>query len=62
MVDALDAAGDASLAREVAHRFLALAESSGFPENYDALTGEALRDKAYTWTASVYLILSREYA
>jgi putative isomerase len=61
MVDALEASGDASLAREVARRFLALAERSGFPENYDALTGDALRDRAYTWTASVYLILGREY-
>jgi len=23
-------------------------------ENFDALTGDGLRDKAYTWTASVF--------
>jgi putative isomerase len=60
MVDALEASGEAGLASEVARRYLALAERSGFPENYDAQTGEALRDRAYTWTASVYLILGRE--
>jgi hypothetical protein len=53
--------GDASLAREVARRLLALPERSLFPENYDALTGDALRDRAYTWTASVYQILGHEY-
>jgi len=34
---------------------------SGFAENYDALTGEARRDPAYTWTSSVFLILAHEY-
>lgn len=58
MVDALKACGEAETARDVAQRFLALAERSGFPENYDALTGEALRDRPFTWTASVYLLLA----
>ena len=31
-----------------------------FAENYDALTGEGLRDRAYTWTASTAMILVRE--
>jgi hypothetical protein len=29
-------------------------------ENYDALTGAPLRDKAYTWGASAFLILAHE--
>jgi len=33
-------------------------ERSGFAENFDALTGDGLRDRAYTWTASVYLLLA----
>lgn len=61
IVDALEAAGEAALAGETARRFLKLAAKSGFPENYDAKTGEALRDRAFTWTASVYLILAHEY-
>ena len=28
----------------------------------DALTGEGLRDRAYTWTASVFLVLAAELA
>jgi hypothetical protein len=27
-------------------------------ENFDALTGEGLCDRAYTWTASVFQILA----
>lgn len=30
-------------------------------ENYDALTGETFRDKVYTWTSSVFLILANEF-
>lgn len=53
-------AGETDLADEVAERFLALCERSGFAENFDAVTGEGLRDRAYTWTASVYLVLARD--
>ena len=38
-----------------------MAEKSGFAENFDALTGEGLRDRAYTWTSSVWLILALAY-
>jgi hypothetical protein len=37
-----------------------MTEQSGFAENYDALTGEGLRDRAYTWTASTAMILVSE--
>jgi hypothetical protein len=42
----------------VSQRFRALCERSGFAENFDAGTGQGLRDRAYTWTASGYLILA----
>ena len=29
-------------------------------ENFDALTGEGLRDRAYTWTAGAYLLLAED--
>jgi len=45
----------------VARRFCDLAKQSGFAENYNARTGEPLRDHAYTWTSSVFLILAHEY-
>ena len=46
------------LADDVSERFRRLCERSGFAENFDALTGAGLRDRAYTWTASAYLLLA----
>ena len=57
LVDGLRRGGHADLARDIATRFQSLCAHSGFPENFDALTGAPLRDKAYTWTASVFLTL-----
>lgn len=56
--DGLRRAGHVELADDIAIRFLALCEKSGFAENFDAVTGEGLRDRAYTWTASAYLLLA----
>jgi glycogen debranching enzyme len=56
--DGLRRAGFTTLADEISTRFRALCEKSGFAENFDALTGTGLRDRAYTWTASSYLILA----
>jgi len=54
--------GFVELADRVSERFRALCEKSGFAENFDAVTGAGLRDRAYTWTASAYLLLAREAA
>lgn len=54
----LRAAGFDDLADDVSERFRRLCERSGFAENFDALTGAGLRDRAYTWTASAYLLLA----
>ncbi|WP_327319225.1 amylo-alpha-1,6-glucosidase [Streptomyces sp. NBC_01235] len=59
--DGLRRAGHVRLADEISARFRALCELSGFAENFDALTGEGLRDRAYTWTASSYLLLARDH-
>jgi hypothetical protein len=56
--DGLRRSGFANLADEISGRFRALCEHSGFAENFDALTGAGLRDRAYTWTASAYLVLA----
>ncbi len=56
--DGLRRAGHTDLADTISHRFRALCEKSGFAENFDAETGAGLRDRAYTWTASSYLILA----
>jgi glycogen debranching enzyme len=52
-------AGETALARTVAEHFCDMcAPQAGMYENYDALTGRGLRDPAYTWTASVFLLLA----
>ncbi|GAA4261683.1 trehalase family glycosidase [Dactylosporangium darangshiense] len=56
--DGLRRAGHTGLADDISARFRALCERSGFAENFDARTGAGLRDRAYTWTASAYLILA----
>jgi glycogen debranching enzyme len=62
IVDGLMRGGRADLAGDIARRFCELAARSGMAENYDAVTGEGLRDRAYTWTASTFLVLASEYA
>ncbi|HEX7590162.1 MAG TPA: glycogen debranching protein [Demequinaceae bacterium] len=56
----LRASGHVELADDVSRRFRTLCERSGFAENFDAVTGAGLRDRAYSWTASAYLILASE--
>ena len=56
--DGLRRAGHHRLADDISARFRALCEAHGFAENFDALTGTGLRDRAYTWTASSYLLLA----
>jgi putative isomerase len=59
LVDGLVSSGEKKLALEVAEKFCAMATKSGMAENYDALTGSGLRDPAFTWTSSVFLILGQ---
>lgn len=61
LVEGLAASGELDLARDIAKRFCDLVARNGCAENFDALTGAPLRDKAYTWTASVFLVLAHEY-
>jgi hypothetical protein len=56
--DGLRRAGCSDLADDISARYRALCEKSGFAENFDARSGTGLRDRAYTWTASAYLILA----
>ncbi len=57
--DGLRRAGHVELADTISARFRTLCEAHGFAENFDAQTGAGLRDRAYTWTASAYLLLAR---
>ncbi|SET52352.1 hypothetical protein SAMN05443270_0357 [Lacrimispora sphenoides] len=61
MVDALKQCGRQKEARFYAERFCRLCADKGFYENYSALDGRGLRDHGFTWTASVFLILLRDY-
>ncbi|MBQ1104437.1 hypothetical protein KBY46_00670 [Streptomyces sp. 404i] len=54
--DGLRRAGRHRPADDISARFRALCEPSGFSENFDALTGSGLRDRAYAWTVSSYLL------
>ena len=56
--DGLRRAGYPDLADEISAPLPRPVRASGFAENFDARTGEGLRDRAYTWTASAYLILA----
>ena len=60
LCDGLKACGRSDLATQAAESFCRMCARSGFAENFDALTGEGLRDRAYTWTAAVFLILASE--
>lgn len=60
IVDGLNAVGETALAQDLSRRFCAMAARSGMAENFDALTGEGLRDRAYSWTSSVFLLLARD--
>ena len=53
--------GDVEFARLLARRFCDMVLRSGFAENYNALTGEPLRDPAYTWTASAFIVMLNRY-
>jgi hypothetical protein len=53
-------AGRTVLANSISERFIKMCEKAGFVENYDAVSGEGLRDRSYTWSSSVYLVLRRE--
>jgi glycogen debranching enzyme len=57
-VTGLDRCGFTGLADTISERFCTLCAKSGFAENFNAVTGESLCDPAYTWTASVFLLLA----
>ncbi|MGF1448402.1 MAG: amylo-alpha-1,6-glucosidase [Opitutales bacterium] len=62
LVDGLARAGYREQATEIARRYCELCRRSlCFAENYNATTGEPLRDRAYTWGSSAFLILAHEF-
>jgi len=60
LIEGLKAIGEFNLARKTAEKYCKMANQAGMAENFNALTGEGLRDPAFTWTSSVFLILANE--
>jgi len=60
IVSGLRACGEDRLAARVARSFCRTCKTSGFAENFDALTGAGLCDRAYTWTSSVFQVLAEK--
>lgn len=58
LADALSEAGNTVLAKKIALGYCDMCAKEGFAENFDALTGAGYRDRAYTWTSSVFLLLA----
>jgi glycogen debranching enzyme len=60
IAEGLDSMGQKNTAHDLRVDFCNMAQRSGMSENYDAQTGAALRDPAYTWTSSVYLLFAHK--
>ena len=61
LADGLARCGETELVRDTVTRFADMVSVSGFAENFDAVTGEGLRDRSYTWTASAFLAMCHEF-
>lgn len=59
IVDGLLDAGETVLAKDIARRFCDDCVAGGFAECYNPITGAPIHDPAYTWAASVFVILSQ---
>lgn len=59
-IEGLRVCGENELADDLALKYCKLMMKSGFSENFDAKTGVARRDPAYTWTASAFLVIAHE--
>lgn len=51
---------DLQIANKVKNQYIEMCEKYGFAENFNALTGEGLSDKAFAWTAAVYKFLKEK--
>jgi putative isomerase len=60
LAEGLDSAGEHVLAKKVREDFCRMVQQSGMYENFDAISGDGLRDPAYTWTSSVFLIFAHQ--
>lgn len=61
LIDGLEESGWNDKARDIGMRFLRLIKEKGFAENFNAKTGEGLRDPSFTWTAGTFIYLAVKY-
>lgn len=61
ILDGLWQCGEKELVKTVAKRYVSMVEKTGFPENYDSVTGDGNRDRAFAWTASSFLVIAHRY-
>lgn len=58
IIEALEDCDEKEIAIEISKRFCNTMNNQPLAENFNALTGEALRDKSFSWTASTFLYLT----
>lgn len=58
LIDALERCGEIEAALSISEKYCKLVHQNGFSENFNALTGEGLRDPSFTWTASAFIYLA----
>ena len=58
LIDGLEESGEKALAQQLKKIYCAHLAKKGFPERFSAQDGELRSDPEYTWTSSVFLILS----
>ncbi len=61
VLDGLWDAGEKEFAQDAAARFAKLVGKTGFSENFDSVTGAGNRDRAFSWSASSFLIIAHRY-
>ncbi len=60
LAEGLDSMGQHHVAHDLRVDLCKMAQQNGMAENFDAKTGEALRDPAYTWTSSTFLVFAHQ--
>ncbi|MBB6485948.1 amylo-alpha-1,6-glucosidase [Rhizobium lusitanum] len=56
--DGLQKQGELELSRSISEKFCSVALRSGMAENFAAVSGMGLRDRAFAWTSAVYILLA----
>ncbi len=60
LTEGLDAVGEQAFANDLRRAFCDMVATNGLAENYNALGGQGLRDRAFTWTSSIFLLLAHQ--